>query len=271
MPTRPSSLPGRLSAAGALLAVVALLAAACSADSAPGSLSDPREILEAAVTHLRAARTVHVEARVDGTLALGTFLGGPQASGRGLGLTGTRFAGDLDLAAHAAAIRFQVPALLGLEGELRQVGGGTYLESSLTSPGWHRLTGADLPVGAGRPLEWIDGLVAWLERPSVLPIRSDDDACPAGRCYVVHVTMYRTDVTTLASAAPEVATGLAGATVTLGLRIERASLVLSEADIRLDLGERGAIDVAATFTAWDLPTTIASPPPDQIASGPLLP
>lgn len=248
---------------------VALVAAACT--PAPAPLSDPREILAAAVTHLRTARTVHLEASVDGSLSIGGILGGPAASGGALGLTGTHLGADLDLAGGRAAMRFQVPALLGLEGEVRQIGTETYLESSLTSRGWHVVTGVQLPVAVDRPLEWVDGLAAWLDRPSVVPVRLDDASCRAGSCYVVRVEAAAADIAALASAAPGLAAGLTGGSVSLELRISHASLVLSEAVLQVELPGSGSIAVSVTFTAWDAEVRVEAPSPSDIVAGPLLP
>jgi hypothetical protein len=253
----------------ALVSSVAFVVAACA--PTPATLSDPREILAAAVTNLRAARTVHLDAAVDGSLPIGGLFGGPQASGRGLGLTGTHLEGDVDLAGQRAALRFQVPALLGLEGEVRQISGEAYLESSLTSRGWHRITGSDLPVAVGRPTEWLAALAAWLDRPTAIPVRLDDGPCRSGTCYVVRLTTGVGDIDALASAVPELAAGLAGRTPTLELRIDRTSLVLSEAIVHVDLGPNDAMTVSATFTAWNAAVTVAPPPPGEIVSGPLLP
>lgn len=267
MPSRQSFLVVRV----AVLAIVGAIAlAACS--PAPSPLSDPREILDAAVTHLKAAKSVHVEASVDGTVILGPLLGGgPQASGAGLALTGTHLAGDLDLAAGRAAIRFQVPALLGLEGELRQVGADAYLESSLTSRGWHRLTGADLPIAVGQPSDWLTGLTTWLDRPTTVPVRLDDAACGSSSCYVVHVVAGTAEIEAAASGAPAVASALAGTTVTLDLRIDRASLEPAGAVVQVELATGGALTVTATFSNWDQAVSVTAPSESEIVPGPLFP
>lgn len=266
-PLAPAPFRGVVAVAAAV--ILAFVAAACN--PAPALLSDPREILDAAVAHLRAARSLHVEVGFEGSLALGALLGGPQASGSALGLTGTHLEGDLDLAGERAVVRFQVPALLGLEGELRQLGSETYVESSLTSRGWHRLTGIDLPAFAARPNEWLAALAAWLDQPSALPLRLDDSSCRSGTCYVVRVVASPHDLEALASSAPELATALTGGTVAVELRIDRTSLVVSEAVLRIDLGPSGTIVISATFSGWDADVRIEAPAPSDIVTGPLLP
>lgn len=267
MPSRRSLLVVRV----AVLAIAGAIGlAACS--PAPSPLSDPREILDAAVAHLKAARSVHVEASVDGTVVLGPLLGGgPLASGGGLALTGTHLAGDLDLAGGRAAIRFQVPALLGLEGELRQVGADAYLESSLTSRGWHRLTAADLPITIGQPTDWLTGLTAWLDRPTAVPVRLDDAPCGSSSCYVVRVVAGTGEIEAAASGVPVVASALAGTNVTLDVQVDRASRVPAGLVLRIDLATGGALTITATFGGWDKAVTVTAPSESEIVPGPLLP
>lgn len=262
-PTRSHAL-----ATAAFLAV-SFVVAACT--SAPSPLSDPREILQRAVAHLGSASSAHLDVSVDGSITLGSLLGGPAASGGALALTGTHVEGDLDLQGERAALRFQVPALLGLTGEVRQVGGDTYLQSSLTSRGWHALTGTDLPFAIERPLEWIDGLTAWLGRPTTVPSRLDDASCRAGTCYVIRVAADAPDLAALASAAPGLASSLAGDVVSVDLKIDRVSLSLSEALVHVDLGGTGSLAISMVFTAWDAAVRIEAPPASEIVAGPLLP
>lgn len=247
---------------------LAIAAGACSPGPAP--LSDPREIRDRAVTHLQAASSVHVEATIDGNLALGSVLAVPGTSPGSLALTGTHLAGDLDLAHDRAAIRFEVPALLGLTGQLRQVGADAYLETTLTSPGWHRLAGESLPLGVGRPVAWVRALGAWLGRSNLVPTRLDDTNCRSGTCYALRLVAGPSDLDGLASADPGFASGIAGATVTIELRIDRASLVLSDAKLDIDLGPGGALTVAVAFSAWDAGVSIEPPPASEIVAGSLL-
>lgn len=245
----------------------------------PSLLSDPREILDRAVTNLRDARTVHVDAAIDGTLVLGAIVpglpgspaGGGAGGGGALSMTGTHVDGDLDLAAGRAELHLQVPALLGLTAELRDVGGTTYVTSSLTGKGWRRLDSSSLPgLGSWRPMAWVDGLRAWIQDPGVVPTRLDDASCPAGSCYGVRLVI---DGAALGGSAPLATLGvdLRVDRLTLDLRIDRASLRLSQLAVTADLGTAGTLQSTINLTAWDGSVTIAPPPSDEISSGPLLP
>ncbi|HEX5591108.1 MAG TPA: hypothetical protein VFX65_12530, partial [Candidatus Limnocylindrales bacterium] len=98
-----------------LLALQSLLVAAAIAVGACGTttpaLSDPGEILVKAVEALEGAKTVHLEAAIDGTVSLdlmGTGQGGD------LALTGTKLVADLDLEEGDTAFELAIPAMLGL-------------------------------------------------------------------------------------------------------------------------------------------------------------
>jgi hypothetical protein len=263
---------------GAGFAAAMVVAMAGCTPPAP-ALSDPREILGLAVGHLRDAKAVHVDAAIDGMLMLGSIVpglplggsSGGNGSGGALALTGTRVEGDLDLVGERADLHLEVPALLGLTAEVREVGGAVYVTSSLTGGGWRRLddeSGSQL--GSWRPMAWVGDLQDWLARPGIVPIRLDDAACPAGTCYVVRVTV---DGANLLPRGP-LATGSLGLEVdqlTLDLRIDRTTLRLSQVVVSADLGEAGKVEATVSLSGWDAGVTIEAPPPGDVQPGPVLP
>ena len=113
-------------------------------------------------------------------------------------------------------------------------------------------------------------LTTWLERPGTVPVRLDDAACRAGTCYVVRIVPSRADLEALASGAPDVA-ALGRTAIAVDLRIDRGSLVLSEAVVRIDFGAGGSLVVTATFSAWDAAVEVVAPAPSEVVSGPLFP
>jgi hypothetical protein len=262
-----------------VVALAALATVAGCGPAAPAPISDPRDILAAAVEHLDAATSVHVRAAIDGSVVLGALPLGPGLPG-GLGgggggtlsLTGTSFEGDADLAGGRAAIRFAVPALIGLTGEIRQLTDGTFVSSTLTSKGWHRLDASSgLPIDLSHPTAWLGALTTWLGEPSTVPTRRDDAGCASGSCYVVRLVLSAGEVRALDSGGPGSIANLPDVTVTADLSIDRRSLTLSEASLSIDLGAAGSVHIGLTFSAWDAPVTIDPPPADQVVPGPLLP
>ena len=284
-PPHPAAVPACVARdARAIRLVVTILAAlilAGLAGCAPASpaLSDPREILDRAATNLGQARAVHLDVTIDGTLVLGAIVpglpGGGGAGGSGgsgaLSMTGTHADGDLDLAGGRADLHVQVPALLGLTAELREVGATTYVTSSLTGKGWRRLDASSLPgLGSWQPMAWVDGLRAWIQDPGVVPTRIDDGSCPAGSCYGVRLVI---EGAALGAAAPLATLGVDVRLdrLTLDAHVDRGSLRLSQLTVDADLGPAGALQSTIDLTAWDHEVTIAAPPSNEVTSGPLLP
>ncbi len=110
----------RLPSAPALVAAIAILVAACGGPTAP-ALTDPTEIITAGLASTEAAKSVHLDATLDGTATLALpGLGGPAAP---IKLDGTTATADLDIAGGAARVTFNAPALFNLTGELIVVGG----------------------------------------------------------------------------------------------------------------------------------------------------
>ena len=264
----------------AMGAMVVLVTVGCG-PAAPAPISDPRDILAAAVEHLDAAKSVHVRAAIDGSVVLGALgvlpagaggLGGLGGGGGALSLTGTSFEGDADLTGGRAAVRFAVPALLGLTGEIRQLVDATYVSSTLTSKGWHRLDAASgLPLDLSHPTAWLGALTAWLDGPATVPTRRDDAGCASGSCYVVRLVLGAGELRAIASGGPGPIASLADATITADLSIDKRSLTLTEASLSVDLGAGGSIHLGLTFSAWDAAVTVDPPPADQVVPGPLLP
>src|SRR5436190_20944289 len=265
---------------GVLVLAAALVAAISGCTPAPSALSDPREILAQATQRLGIAKTVHLDAVIDATVALAALapgLGLPGGGGLGAGggtgarsgsvaLTGSHASGDLDLADRRAALKLEVPALLGLTAELREVDGASYATSSLTAPGWHRLDGSDAGVlGNLKPLDAVAGLRSWLARPGLVPTRLDDASCAAGRCYVLRITGSGADVGgTGGPGGGFLGSGLAIDQVTVELRIAQDTLRLSEVVLTLDAGSAGSVKATVALTGWDDPVTVVPPPSNQI-------
>jgi hypothetical protein len=256
-----------------LVVLVALGAGGCTR-TAP-ALTDPREILALAAGQLQTASSVHIDASIDGSIVLGAvvpgFPIGGGSNGGALSLTGTHLAGDLDLANAAADLTVEVPALLGLTGEVREVGGIAYLRSSLTGKSWRLLDASTgLPIGAWRPLAWVDGVKAWLARPTVVPTRLDDAGCPAGTCYVVRIVL---DGPELGLADPASRAGVAVQVerLTVDLSVDRATGRFSQLVAMADLASAGSVTATITLTGWDASVHVAAPPASEVTSGPLLP
>src|SRR5664279_4945565 len=108
----------------ACLAVVAIVAGACGGTSAP-ALTDPKDILTQSVASLSTLKSAHVHLDV-----AGTFNADLQGTGTptAIDLQGTTADMDIDLPNKKIHASFGVPALLGLSGDLIQIGSDQYIK-----------------------------------------------------------------------------------------------------------------------------------------------
>lgn len=241
----------------ALLVAVALVAGACGG-SAP-SLSDPGEILTKAVETLQKAKSLHLEATVDGTAKL-DLTGSGQPSQ--LALTGTSLGADLDLEKSTNHITLAVPALLGLTAEVITVGEDTYTKSSLTGEKFQKGTtsATGLPVDPGDPQQGLKDLKEWLAKPEVDPKKLADASCGSKTCYQVEIDLSAADLKALI---PEAAT-MADGSVVLTVMIQKDTLRPVSLEAKLSATDLGELTLTVTLSKWDEPLSITAPPADQV-------
>jgi hypothetical protein len=256
---------GRAAGAFALLTAAAILLSACGAASAP-ALSDPKEIVTAALRTTQSAKTVHIEMKVDGSIT--ADLSGSGGPGAAIALTGTTASADVDIAAKNAHASFAVPAFLGLTGDAIQIGDTSYVKTSLSGALYQKQTNA----GAGS-LDTTDttSLIAnvndFLSKDGVNPIKGDDVACGSTQCYAVKIELTPDELTALGVGAA-VPSGLpvdvSAATLDLTIRVEKDTNHLAGIAVSVALGDKGSLTFDMAMSKWDQPVTISAPPADQI-------
>lgn len=257
-----------------VVAIVASLAiGACQTAPAPSALTDPREILAAAVTTTTAAKTVRIDATADGTVALDLLgLGTPWP----VELTRTTVSADLDLEGGDARATFSAPGLLGLTGELIALDGTSYLKTTLSGALYHvGPLGADTPTPSGAIRATIlEGLTDFLATPGLDPVKGEDAACGSTSCYRIDIALTADDLVALGAGDLQAPAGLpvpiplpdlTAATVDLTILVARDTTRLTDLKAAVDLGAAGAVTVELTFSKWDEPVSIGAPPPDQLA------
>ena len=106
-----------------------MVVAACGGGSSAPALTDPTEIVTAALTSTESAKSVHLDATLDGTLSIA--MPGAGGAAAPIELDGTTAAADIDIAGGAAKVTFAAPALFNLTGELIAVDGKAYVKTSL--------------------------------------------------------------------------------------------------------------------------------------------
>jgi hypothetical protein len=250
---------------GALLAVaaVAFLAAACGMTPTGPALTDPREIVTAALTSTENAKSVHLAAVVDGeaTVAL-PMVGG---TGTQLDLTGTTASADIDFVKPAARATFALKAGLTVNGEVIAIDGKTYLKSTLTGPLYEESAAGAGLFDPSTISGVIDNLGDLLLKPGLDLVKGDDIACGSKQCYTVSAELTAADLGSESGALDSLPVNLAGATLKLTIRVEKdlpyhlagVTAVLSQPD-----GAQVTVDVTAS--KWDEPVTISAPPADQV-------
>ncbi len=254
---------------GALLAAAfTALVAACGTIPTAPALTDPREIVTAALTSTENAKSVHLAATVDGEATVALPIGG--GTGTPLDLTGTTATADVDFVKPAARATFALKAGLSLNGEVIAIDGKTYLKSGLTGPLYQEsAAGAGLfdPSMVG---DVIDNLGDLLLAPGVNLVKGGDVACGSKQCYTVSAELTAADLGTTGSGALDgLPVNLAGATLKLTIRVETdlphhlagVTAVLSQPD-----GAEVTVDVTAS--KWDEAVTISAPPADQVKPAP---
>jgi hypothetical protein len=262
-------------ALAALAAAATLAVGACQSAPPPTELSDPRAILAAAATTTTAAKTVRIDATVDGTVALDLIGIGAASS---IELTGTTVSADLDLDDGDSRVTFSAPGLLGLTGELVALDGTSYLKTTLTGPLYQvQPIGGDLPAPSGAVRATVlQDVTDLLSNPALDPVKADDAECGSTTCYRVEIALSAADLAALGAADLEAPAGLpvpiplpdlSAATVDLTVLVAKDTTRLAGLTANADLGVAGTVILELTFSKWDEAVSISAPPPDQLAPG----
>lgn len=241
----------------ALLVIAAILVGACGG-STP-AISDPSEILTKAVESVQKAKTVHVEATVDGTISL-DLTGTGQAGD--IALTGTKLTADIDVEDGNLKASLAVPAILGLTADVIVVGDESYTRTSMTGDKYTKGSASDsgLPVDATDPEQSLKDLQAWLKKPEVGPEKLGDTSCGSRSCYQVKIDLTADE---LAALIPD-AGDLGAATVVLTVLVEKDGLRPASLIFDITATELGNVTLTLSFSKWDESLDISAPPADEV-------
>jgi hypothetical protein len=249
----------------AVLALLALVAAACGSSTPP--LTDPAEILQAGAASLGEMRTVHLRGLIEGELPLD--LGGA-GGGAPLPLKGTTLDGDIDVVNNALAAELLAPALLNLRVNIVVVDGSAYLRAPIiTGDSWVRQP-AEGGIG-GDPGAALEGLSAFLARPELGPEMLPDTRCAGTDCYSVRFTVpaaeLRDALGSLGSSIPGLSGDAVGdVTVTVGVR--KDNLDLATLGLEVPMGGTKPLTITLELSQVNEPVTIEAPPADQVKDAP---
>lgn len=240
-------------ALGLAIVTTLVLVAGCGINSGP-TISDPKEILTKAVEAMQSAKSVHVEASVDGTFKADLTGTGTASE---LNLAGTNLKGDLDLAAKNAHVTAAVPAFLGLTADIIIVGGDTYTKVSLAGDKYKK--SATTSTDPTDPAVALKEVETFLQKPEVKPTKKDDASCGSKKCYQVEVSLSADD---LKSLMPD--QDLQGASIVVTILVEKDTLYPASATVTVSSATLGEVKLTLALTDWDKAVTIAAPPADQV-------
>lgn len=248
----------------ASIVLPALLAAACGGSASSPALTDPTEILTAALTSTEAAKSVHLDVRVDGTATV-ALPGVTAGSGMPVTLDGTTAAVDVDFAAPAARATLSAPALLGFKGEIIAVDDAVYTKTTLTGPLYQKTVGGGAPVDPSDAGGMIDNLGDLLLKEGVVLTKGPDAPCGSETCYTVTTKLTPEQLGVDGAAAGSLPIDLAGATLDLTVLVEQDSPNhLAGLEGTVTMADGSALHVEVAATRWDEPVTITAPPADQV-------
>lgn len=235
-----------------LLILATLTLTACGGSSGP-SISDPKEIITRAVEAMQQAKTVHIDAALDGTLDA-AVLGGQIGD---IALSGTTASIDADLADRNLHLTAAVPALLNVTADVIVVGAATYTKISLSSDKYVKsTTAASAPTD---PATAIAELKALLDKPEIGATKKGDASCGSKSCYQVEIDLSADELKTLV---PD--TDLGDATITLLIQVEKETLHPAAINVAAKGSTLGDLTLKLTLSEWDKPVTVVAPSPDEV-------
>jgi hypothetical protein len=245
------------------LSALAFLVIACGAPAAP-ALTDPKEILTKAVETVAAAKALHADLSLNGTVNADVMGTGSPSS---FDLGSTTAAMDLDIAGKKAKITFSVPALFGLTGEVIQIGTTSYVKTTLTGAQYQKQeSGSTVPEAATDPVKALQEFRTALDKPGVDPTKLEDAQCGQKSCYQVEIELTGDEISALASAPPDAQ--LSNTSMKILTAVEKDTLRPASVTVTVDAGEFGNVTFTLTMSKWDEAVTVSEPPADQIAPTP---
>jgi hypothetical protein len=249
------------------LVLFAVVFAACSGGASAPTLTDPAEIVTAALKSTEGAKSVHIEVAVDGEAGVSLPIGGDL--GTSFDLTGTTASADIDFARPAAKATFSLPSLLGLSGEVIAVDGKSYVKTTLTGALYQESSLGDVGIDAtpdpSATTEMIDDLGDFLLSEGIVLAKGDDVACGSETCYTVSTTVDAGDLGSGAGAISDLPVDLVGATLALTVLVEQdAPNHLAGLTAVVSMPDGTSITLEVTASKWDEPVTITAPPADQV-------
>ena len=157
---------------------------------------------------------------------------------------------------------------MGLSGELIQVGGTSYVKTSLTGPQYQKSESDANAVDEATDMTEEDIADLREQLSKVQPTKGEDVSCGDKQCYTVTIDLDAAELQSLGGELPteELPADMSEASVNATFKIEKDTLRPAGVDLTMDLGSQGNVTVAVTLSNWDEAVSIEAPPADQVQS-----
>lgn len=266
----------------ALIAVTAIVfAGACGGNSGtptPPPITDPSEVITKSVAVVPAIKSLHLKLEVSGKVDIGALTGG---SSGGLGLSGpfdlagTTVEGDVDVVKLATDLKFALPGVLGLTGQVIVVDGTLYYKTSLTgdkftqsklsdtvpvsipSPG--ALASADITSGIASLRKSLDDAGA---KATLLP----DDKVNGKDAYHVSISVPVDKINAMLAQSGSTTAGLKLDSASVDYWAYKDSLLPAKISIVGSAGTLGNLSLTFTLTDYGKSVTVTAPAASDIKS-----
>lgn len=265
MPYAPPTMTRKPLPSLALSAALLATLAACGGEKAP-ELSDPAEIVTKGIEAMGELDSLHLAVALDGSVTSDALGGGR------LSLDGTSFEGDVDIEGERGHFTFELPTLLGLDGEVIVIGEDSYVKTSLGGESWfHQASGApddEFSVPETAKVE------DFLDTEGISLEKLDDASCDDGTCYQLELTLDLAALGGLDELPADLPFDLPSELpaeipqeFVVTLLVDKETLFLHEASTSLDAGEAGSLSVTLTLSGFNEELDIQAPPSDQVEEG----
>jgi hypothetical protein len=241
-----------------LALVLAGMLVACG--TAAPALADPDEIISQGMKATSQATSFHVDVQVTGTVNL-------QQTGGTFNLDGTTAAGDFDVPGKLARLTFSAPGLMGLTGEVIQIGKDSYVKTSLTGTQYQKSTTTAADGVQTNPDELFTQVSGFLDKEGVETAKHDDVDCGDAKCYSVSLTVPSSLLADAGSSSGVDIGQFVGDSLVLNLQFDRQSLRLSSVATDIDAGEVGTFGLSLTLSKYNEAVQVSPPPSDQVTEG----
>jgi hypothetical protein len=268
----------------ALLAVSALLAAACGGSAAtavptptpsPTPIRDPEELIARSLYEILRVESLHVRADFNGRASLSILGGGGSilgALGASIDLGGSYLEGDVDVERRAADVAFEVPGFpTGLNGRVIVAAGSVYTRISIQgdrfskAPLGDALAGIETAAPSGSATTGrTDALRRSLQEAGLVAEMLPMEPIDGRSCYHVSAVIPPARLNAALSQAGGYAARITVESATLEYWAFEDTLLPARLELTAEAGSMGNLQAEVVFSRYGEPVAIEPPDPSQV-------